>query len=975
MKIQHALIAQTLLSAMVLTLAGTPTPSLAQGQPADPTPVRTPLTCPVEATCSEDNGVVVQLGHHTQMRSSDQLADLRVHVRNQDGQPIVGEDVTFILLNAANGEMFFVGNGQTDSAGVATAFGATPGITTEGAQTFALPQEGRYRWIVSAHNQELQIPEFTFPRPVLQPAPCAAGQVCSADNRLKATLDPRGLMRDDWRLGNISISLVDTQGNAQANTPVILELINAANDQVLSSQTRQTDAAGNTDLYNGQVNSDYVPQDGTSLYWQVKAAEATLRTRVYTRRAPTPATLEAIPAMTWSAGDEPSLTWAKAGHTYGAPTRILRVSEGAWADKHDSLAVTLASLKGKVGPGDIVEIQLQGALHHLPASIDLDGALLRIVGDGGADGPSELIRYTPNPEEHEVATVSVHSPLELVNVVIAPQNSPGAALALHAPAVLDKVVFKNRPLTFAEDRTPAFRWSQRITQAVDRAKNPLVMVRPSLSGAPVTVRITRSQSDHVGTIDVDGLNAQVVVDHGVFNTVPFSAAVAKIGAQTSLPSLFVHNQVDLSRGGHGLVLEAPNTVVSDLRVTGKDRLLSPELTAKINEAATSGPFVRTFERIKDLLGRLAQPTSVIWPGQADTNRIDSGSIQLTGGQVMPPLSQDRQADQIVPGPVAPGEVVPGLGVPGVPGGAGGSGGADGSVTPGGDGSHIGSNSQADVRIAGADRIETAIAINAARKITKPDTIYVASADNPADALAAGPLAAATHSPLYITWQDRVPEVLSQTLKATASPDTQIVLIGGPAALSPGVEAAMGEISPKVRRLAGANRAATAIAIAQELNHHQPVTKVIVADGQTWHAPILAGPLAIAHHSAILLSAGQSPAPETLAWLAANPKVKVSTTIGAASHAHQARLALRAQSPQALSLEVAKAMGPAITTVAIATATTAVDAMVAAPLVGAAPILLIDHQLTPDQAAWVKAHEPVTPTILGGVTAVPETWRP
>jgi uncharacterized secreted protein with C-terminal beta-propeller domain/putative cell wall-binding protein len=124
-----------------------------------------------------------------------------------------------------------------------------------------------------------------------------------------------------------------------------------------------------------------------------------------------------------------------------------------------------------------------------------------------------------------------------------------------------------------------------------------------------------------------------------------------------------------------------------------------------------------------------------------------------------------------------------------------------------------------VRLAGATRVETALAVADAVRARHPgDTVLVARAegtdDNPgsgwADSVTGGAYAAARAMPVVVTPTDALHPAVAAWLDADAPART--VLLGGPAALSGAVERAV----PNARRVSGVERTATAAAIVRDL---------------------------------------------------------------------------------------------------------------------------------------------------------------
>ena len=138
------------------------------------------------------------------------------------------------------------------------------------------------------------------------------------------------------------------------------------------------------------------------------------------------------------------------------------------------------------------------------------------------------------------------------------------------------------------------------------------------------------------------------------------------------------------------------------------------------------------------------------------------------------------------------------------------------------------------RVAGEDRIATAVAISQANHDAAA-TVVVARADEAADALAGGPLASALGAPLLLTGRDALPAVVAEELTRLGA--RHAVVLGGTAAVAPAVVAQVEAAGLRVRRLAGADRFATAAAIAGDLGHRD---LVVLAAGDGTMADALAG---------------------------------------------------------------------------------------------------------------------------------------
>jgi hypothetical protein len=116
-----------------------------------------------------------------------------------------------------------------------------------------------------------------------------------------------------------------------------------------------------------------------------------------------------------------------------------------------------------------------------------------------------------------------------------------------------------------------------------------------------------------------------------------------------------------------------------------------------------------------------------------------------------------------------------------------------------------------VRLAGGDRFETALAV-AGQVDPQPARVLLARGDDWADAITGGAYAAAAGVPVLLTPPDRLHPAVEAAL-ARSRPE--VVLLGGPLALSQDVADAAARSGPTVR-IAGANRLETAVAIARTL---------------------------------------------------------------------------------------------------------------------------------------------------------------
>jgi len=118
-----------------------------------------------------------------------------------------------------------------------------------------------------------------------------------------------------------------------------------------------------------------------------------------------------------------------------------------------------------------------------------------------------------------------------------------------------------------------------------------------------------------------------------------------------------------------------------------------------------------------------------------------------------------------------------------------------------------------VRLSGADRITTALAVAAEAYPHGADSIVIARADDFPDALAGAPLAYKLQAPILLTYPDRMPEEVYRTVQIMAP--KRIYILGGNSAVSAQVEYILETLAP-VTRIAGSDRYATAAAVASAL---------------------------------------------------------------------------------------------------------------------------------------------------------------
>ena len=174
------------------------------------------------------------------------------------------------------------------------------------------------------------------------------------------------------------------------------------------------------------------------------------------------------------------------------------------------------------------------------------------------------------------------------------------------------------------------------------------------------------------------------------------------------------------------------------------------------------------------------------------------------------------------------------------------------------------------RIAGANRYETAVLVSQKSFTTPQDVVFVASGESYADALGAGPAAAASGAPILLVPKSSLPTVVAGELKRLAP--KAIAVIGGAGAISDANLKAIAAYAPagQTQRISGPNRYATAAEVAAGFDPGIPV--VYVASGENFADALGGGAAAAAEGGAMVLTAkGTLPAETKQALQSLKPK--------------------------------------------------------------------------------------------------------
>jgi putative cell wall-binding protein len=237
-----------------------------------------------------------------------------------------------------------------------------------------------------------------------------------------------------------------------------------------------------------------------------------------------------------------------------------------------------------------------------------------------------------------------------------------------------------------------------------------------------------------------------------------------------------------------------------------------------------------------------------------------------------------------------------------------------------------------------------------------------------DALVGGPLAAARNAPLLLTEGSTLPAATATELKRVLPAGGTVYVLGGTSAVPATVATQLTSLGYNVSRYSGADRFATAVAVAKALG--SPTT-VLLATGTNFPDALAAGPAAAHVHGAILLTNGSTVPAETAAYLAgAHTTYAIG---GPAAAAVPSATAIVGNDRYATAAAVATKFFPASTVVGVATGAGFPDALAGGAqlaLMGA-PLLLSSLASLPSSTTnYLNAdHGVLTNVYVYGGTAV------
>ncbi|SVB89329.1 uncharacterized protein METZ01_LOCUS242183, partial [marine metagenome] len=175
------------------------------------------------------------------------------------------------------------------------------------------------------------------------------------------------------------------------------------------------------------------------------------------------------------------------------------------------------------------------------------------------------------------------------------------------------------------------------------------------------------------------------------------------------------------------------------------------------------------------------------------------------------------------------------------------------------------------RYSGLDRYATAAAVAEAAYSSATKAIIV-SGENFADGLSASVLSGAASAPVFLTQQAALPAVTAAAMGRVMGANKTVYIIGGENAVGAGVATTLTGLGYTVTRVSGADRAATAVAVATKakdwaaVGTHAGLNTAIVVNDTAWADAVVAGGLSEASLYPILMTNADSLTASTSAAL-------------------------------------------------------------------------------------------------------------
>lgn len=284
------------------------------------------------------------------------------------------------------------------------------------------------------------------------------------------------------------------------------------------------------------------------------------------------------------------------------------------------------------------------------------------------------------------------------------------------------------------------------------------------------------------------------------------------------------------------------------------------------------------------------------------------------------------------------------------------------------------------RQSGADRYGTAAAVSSKAFPNGADNVFLASGTTFPDALAGASLAAALGGPILLAQKSTLPAATRGELERLHP--KSITLLGGPGSISDEVgQAALAYASVEVRRIAGADRYETAVAISTGFT--PPVSTVYIASGTNFPDALTGGAAIGGTTGGPLLLVGRDGIPSSTAaeltrlqpsniFVLGGP-ASVSDAVLEALRPYSPNPPIRRSGPDRYSTSIAVAIAfPSAPVVYLARGDEFADAVAAGASAAfrKGPILLVPKDCIPfDAALTIRRLHPEQVIVLGGTNSL------
>lgn len=280
------------------------------------------------------------------------------------------------------------------------------------------------------------------------------------------------------------------------------------------------------------------------------------------------------------------------------------------------------------------------------------------------------------------------------------------------------------------------------------------------------------------------------------------------------------------------------------------------------------------------------------------------------------------------------------------------------------------------RLEGKDRLDTAVEVSK-KGWEKSDVVILARWDDYADALTGVPLAKKHDAPLLLTQTNKLSQATKAEIERLGT--KTVYLLGGEVAISVDVETQLKELGIKVKRLAGANRADTAVKIAKEVVNNGKAKEVVLVNGYNFPDALSVASYAAEKGLPILVTQDKKLSTETKQalkdfhttnTLVIGGEVAVDSTV---TKAVPNAFRIAGKDRFATAVEVAKYFDVDTTHYYVTTGMEFADALSSAALAAkeGTGVLLVWDKLPEQVSKYISDNKLNTLTIVGGPKAISE----